>query len=521
MKKHSQLTFILLLTTLFIAVPVRAAFLTLVQGYDEVPTIQAVSYGLALDPSEQYLYVSRNPLSSGDAAFEAVEVYRRDFGTGLLTLVDEEFNVSEPETVAVSPDGKHVYVDSLDATLDIFQRNSDGTLNFIQTVTNDISFARDMAFHPNGTRLYMTDELGALRVFARDANTGLLTLLQTLTDNTNDVDGLASPETVAVSSDGAHVYVASRGDNAVTVFKVIGGQLLEFVETQNSDLIGLKEARDVDISPDGKYVYVFGYNTTQNKGAIGIFSRDSSTGHLTYADFVQDGLNGVELPSLRWMAISPDGQHLYVGTSVFARNSTTGALSFVERGTDQGGVYRIVVSSDSRDVYMSIGLATSPLVLFYSTNPPPVNQTCLTVTTISLFECNALAILFNSTNGSNWTNNTGWLANNNPCTWYGVTCASGHVTELNLPNNNLEGTIPPKVSDLPYLVKLYLNGNPKLKGVLPASLTNLTQLNTFYFNNTNLVESPSSAFQNWLNGIADVQSTGKIGSLVYLPLIVK
>src|SRR5262245_58540147 len=56
-----------------------------------------------------------------------------------------------------------------------------------------------------------------------------------------------------------------------------------------------------------------------------------------------DDLNALDVP--RWVAISPDGAHVYVASeddsavSVFARNAATGALTFVERQRDGvGGV---------------------------------------------------------------------------------------------------------------------------------------------------------------------------------------
>ena len=66
-------------------------------------------------------------------------------------------------------------------------------------------------------------------------------------------------------------------------------------------------------------------------------------------------------------------------------------------------------------------------------------------------EFNALKALWDRTNGSTWTNNTGWpTAGNWPLSataaqmagWYGVTVVNGDVKELKLNSNNLDGTIP-------------------------------------------------------------------------------
>jgi len=101
---------------------------------------------------------------------------------------------------------------------------------------------------------------------------------------------------------------------------------------------------------------------------------------------------------------------------------------------------------------------------------------CTQVSEIPQAECEALEALYTNTVGSSWTTNTGWLENNMPCTWFGVTCNSGHVTQLVLSSNNLVGTIPTTLDQLTHLDKLWLNVN-RLSGPLPSTLGNLSNLN--------------------------------------------
>ena len=95
----------------------------------------------------------------------------------------------------------------------------------------------------------------------------------------------------------------------------------------------------------------------------------------------------------------------------------------------------------------------------------------------------ALAALYTATDGPNWTDNTNWLSTAPLGDWYGVTTDSdGHVTELNLSNNNLIGTIPAELGQLVNLAHLYLRLNA-LSGPIPAELgqlTNLRRLNLNY-----------------------------------------
>lgn len=106
---------------------------------------------------------------------------------------------------------------------------------------------------------------------------------------------------------------------------------------------------------------------------------------------------------------------------------------------------------------------------------PQVFNGCANVTQIPKAQCNALVKLYNSTDGSNWFRSTNWLETDLPCEWEGIICTGKHVTELNLSNNNLHGTIPPQISQLTRLNKLLLLGN-RLSGIIPPELGQLSRL---------------------------------------------
>lgn len=108
---------------------------------------------------------------------------------------------------------------------------------------------------------------------------------------------------------------------------------------------------------------------------------------------------------------------------------------------------------------------------------PPTEPTdgCTGVVQIPLSECQALETLYNSTAGPQWTDKSGWLVTTTPCSWYGVTCQSGHVTELDLQDNNLNGSLPSQLADLTSLERLLLLRND-LAGSIPTSLGSFGQL---------------------------------------------
>lgn len=95
----------------------------------------------------------------------------------------------------------------------------------------------------------------------------------------------------------------------------------------------------------------------------------------------------------------------------------------------------------------------------------PTAADCAVQTDVPQAECEALLSLYNSTDGPNWTDHTGWNDTNTPCSWYGVTCEAGHVLNLVLDDNQLNGTIP-DLSALMGLERINLGSN-QLSGPVP------------------------------------------------------
>ncbi|KAG6642326.1 hypothetical protein CIPAW_09G134800 [Carya illinoinensis] len=87
-----------------------------------------------------------------------------------------------------------------------------------------------------------------------------------------------------------------------------------------------------------------------------------------------------------------------------------------------------------------------------------------------------------------------WSTNTSVCNWIGVTCGSRHhrVITLNLSYMGLEGTIPPQVGNLSFLVSLTLRNN-SFHGSVPNELSRLYRLKNLDFGFNNFSgEIPSS-----------------------------
>ncbi|MDY7096126.1 MAG: beta-propeller fold lactonase family protein, partial [Acidobacteriota bacterium] len=246
-------------------------------------------------------------------------------------------------------------------------------LTYLETHTDGaggvdgLDFANHVAVSPDGDHVYVASlDDNALAVFQRDRTTGLLTFVEVVRDGVNGVDGLAFATSVTVSGDGRYLYATSSAvDNAVSVFsRDAATGTLTFLEAHYDGIggvDGLAGAWHSALSPDGRSLYVAG----QFDHKVAHFQRAPATGLLTFQGVVTDGVGGVDgLLYVTSVAVDPTGSHLYASGSVddkiavFERHPTTGSLTFVEALEDGSGgvdglegVTSVVVSRDEQHVY--------------------------------------------------------------------------------------------------------------------------------------------------------------------------
>ena len=97
----------------------------------------------------------------------------------------------------------------------------------------------------------------------------------------------------------------------------------------------------------------------------------------------------------------------------------------------------------------------------------------------------ALVAIYDATGGDNWRDNTNWKSQEPVGEWYEVTVENGVVTELDLENNNLTGTLPSEIGDLTSLETLRLWEN-SLSGAIPSAIANLTRLEVLFLGGNSL-----------------------------------
>ena len=292
----------------------------------------------AISPDGKHVYVEVADTTLGNL----ISVFARDPSSGKLTFVEAEdcdLSVSDVMWLGLSPDGAYAYgVADGGRSVAVFCRDAaTGRLTFLEAIPSadpEAGSAPDIysgpLLSPDGRSLYVTTDSGrSLGIFARDASTGRLTFVG------SQATQFDSAEVNAVSPDGSYVYLqetSGLGNARCTIYRRDGATGL-LVPVGSFEFDGR-----LVIAPDGKHAY----GITRYGNCLPVFSRNLATGELTLVETLYDGrtdywkrpIDGLEWPESLW--VSPDGQNVYVAgkydwsVAVFRTDSSTGRLAFLE-----------------------------------------------------------------------------------------------------------------------------------------------------------------------------------------------
>ncbi len=334
------------------------------------------------------------------AGAESVVVFSREPETGRLTFLETHvngvegvFGIDTPKGLAISPDGKHVYATGGDdLAMAIFSRNPDtGALTFVEAVDvfgniEGVDNTYGVAVSPDNLSVYVTGqddskyaENDAIAVYSRNADTGQLSLVEIVQNGVNGVAGLTALTGITVSPDNKSVYAVNIWYTMVVFSRDPGTGALTFAQVLdkgadglNNDLLGV---HIVVVSPDNLHVYV----AARRNDSVTVFGRNPDTGTLTFVERLQSRIGDSPVTNLvgaHGLAISPDGQHIYVASDIMdmllslSRDPQAGTLALIEEFTDninsvdglENG-WSVAVSPDGRNVYVA-GFDDDSLAVF-------------------------------------------------------------------------------------------------------------------------------------------------------------
>ena len=340
------------------------------------------SRAIALSPDGKNVYVA-------SSRSDAIAIFARNERTGALLQRSgtdgcvaakgaggcaKAIGLDGPNSVALTPDGRYLYATSRgSSSVTAFRRNrSTGALSQLRGGAGCVSglpvpgcgvgralVGPDvLVVSPDGRNVYAGSFFGnAVAIFARSASTGALTqpegtagcIAASATSSCATALGLEAPEGMAISADGASVYVASALSNALVAFARDtstgtltqptdgSGCIVESPLTGCTTGVQLSGANAVTVSPDDDDVYV----TSLFSDSVTSFSRSSSPATLTQKPGTAGCLIylraagcsfGRALSAPEGLAVSPDG------TSVYAAAFATGAIAVLDRSRKSGAL---------------------------------------------------------------------------------------------------------------------------------------------------------------------------------------
>ncbi len=286
---------------------------------------------LVISPDGKNVYVAA-------ANDRTVTVFNRNTTNGNLTF-NEIFDLGALGSgavifVAISPDGRDVFAafESSGTVTDgmaQFRRNTSTgklTLDFSyqdQDVSENLRGTNTIAVSQDGKNVYVTSRHdSALTVFSRESSNSELTIVETEIHRSGADDGLGSPTSVIVSPDGKNVYIVSHPSVATYARNASTGEI-DFVEIDSDRVNGVENmagALMAVFNPNGTHIFIVADIGIFNHSLV-VFERNLQNGKLEFTDSItDDDLDSQYRDALLdpySISISPDGAFLYVANNYY------------------------------------------------------------------------------------------------------------------------------------------------------------------------------------------------------------
>ncbi len=208
----------------------------------------------------------------------SIKIWEADSGKALLILSGYPFPVN---SVAYSPNGRHIASVSWDDSIKIWEADSGKSLLTLSVHSYTVN---SLAYSPDGRHIVSGSDYGSIKIWEADSGKALLTF-----------SGHSSPvNSVAYSPDGRHIASGSR-DNSIKIWEADSGKSLLTFSGHSSPV------NSVAYSPDGRHIA-----SGSSDNSIKIWEADSGKALLTFSGHSY---------TVNSVAYSPDGRHIASGSS--------------------------------------------------------------------------------------------------------------------------------------------------------------------------------------------------------------
>jgi YVTN family beta-propeller protein len=245
--------------------------------------------------------------------------------------------------IAVSPDGKAVYVTNFNSSKSINNVSVINTTENEVTGTLQLGFEpRAIAVSPDGKKLYIT---------LNEAKLAIVNITDADHYDVNNIELGGYPTGVTVSPDGTRVYVA----NYCSDDQQLKGNV-SIINTTDNSLISTVEVEPIPygiaVSPDGKKVYVTSMNLTGFSNYVSVINTTDNNVTSIEVGVTSSGVT-----------VSPDGTRVYVvnsnigwsplgNSSVSVIDTTAEQYSVITNVSVGWGAVGISVTPDGKKVYV-------------------------------------------------------------------------------------------------------------------------------------------------------------------------
>jgi YVTN family beta-propeller protein len=285
--------------------------------------------GIQLSPDGAYLYValSGSPLSPPGVDESTLPPPDKEAdGIGVFSLEHRRIEriirgVSDPEQLAVSRDGRLLFIASEDTGTAVIADVSTGDVVTSLPVGGE---PEGVAIRPDGRHVYMTSEADH-RVAVIDTESQSVV---------HHLEVGTRPRAVAFAPDGAHAFVTGELDASVAVIDTTGPEVVATMTVPGDGALPM----GVAVAPDGGRLYV----TTGRGGSLVAF--DTAT---------LEPVGEVEVGLRPWgVALSPDGRYAYTANGPsddvsIVDTQTMTVEARIEVGTRPWGVLVVPAEPDA------------------------------------------------------------------------------------------------------------------------------------------------------------------------------